>query len=167
MLRIYYYPPVAILIESQPDRYRFTRLAPLYENILYNAKYIYMCISRKRAGSLFCAYCRSILKRRLHLEWPCTPSRIRRDLTDSFPFIIDVYRNDKAVASILPLLHVLTRIDFINCSSRHIPARTPSRLTLIAFFTSSLLILMRSRYKSRHWFAYKFSWKINKKFYRY
>lgn len=111
----FYYPSCDLnLIGFQPDRYRFTRLAPLYGNILYNVK----CVSRKGAGPLFCVYCKSLLKRRLHLEWPCTSSRICRDLTDSFPFIIDVYRNDKAVASILPLLDVLTR-NFINCSSKY------------------------------------------------
>lgn len=118
--------------------------AIIWKYILYNARCVYVYISRKRSGSLFCACCRSIFKRRLHLKWPCTPSRICRDLTDSFPFIIDVYRNDKAVMSILPLFNVLTLIDFIDCSSRYIPDFA-IRLTLIAFITSLLLILRYDR----------------------
>lgn len=140
MLRVYYYPPWDLnLIEFQPDRYRFTRLAPLYENMLYNAKYVYI---RGREPDRFLRVLQVAFKKAF-------PFRVALHAISNLPRfnrLIPIYHwcLPKRQGRREHLATSRTR-NFINCCEQvHSRDKMPSRYwPLIAFITSSFLILIR------------------------
>lgn len=111
------------LVKSRPDCYRLARYGAVAQ------KYIIQCKVSQKSDSAFCARCRLIWRRRLHLKRPCSPIPIR---LLRFNELIPIYhpmiklpkwqgRHEHSATFSTYLL-----IDFINCSWKYVSDKMPT-----------------------------------------